>query len=115
MVRNFTKNDASFVCVRCGAKVKNLGYTSRDHCPKCLTSLHVDNFPGDRQNECKGLMTPVGITSTNQKGLIIQYKCEKCGALHNNKTATDDNLDAILSVSNQTYPTFFITLTKNKT
>ena len=46
----FIKNDNSFTCKHCGSQVEKLGYTSRDHCNKCLYSLHVDIEPGDRQN-----------------------------------------------------------------
>jgi len=41
-------------------RLKNFGYTARDHCPYCLYSKHLDIFPGDRKNECKGLMKPIG-------------------------------------------------------
>lgn len=102
MSAKFIKNDNSFVCELCGAKVEKLGYTSRDHCPVCLTSKHVDIFPGDRQNECQGLMKPVDIKMSS-KGYVIQYKCTKCGELHNNKTSNDDNFGTILSVMNKTY------------
>jgi hypothetical protein len=48
--KRFVKNDDFFVCVHCGKEVKPLGYTSRDHCPFCLWSVHVDVNPGDRAN-----------------------------------------------------------------
>lgn len=101
-MKNFKKNDNSFICENCGAKVDKLGYSSRDHCSNCLTSLHVDINPGDRQNSCKGLMIPIEI-NTNNKGYVIKYKCEKCGEIHNNKTAQDDNFETILMVMNKTY------------
>ena len=43
--KRFTKNDDGFVCARCGAEVRPLGYSSRNHCPFCLWSLHVDTSP----------------------------------------------------------------------
>ena len=43
----FTKNDNGFIYANCGFEVKPLGYTSRNHCPFCLCSLHVDILPGD--------------------------------------------------------------------
>lgn len=98
----FKKNDNSFICENCGAKVDKLGYSSRDHCPVCLTSLHVDINPGDRQNSCKGLMVPVEINFSS-KGYVIKFQCEKCGEFHNNKTAQDDNFETILMVMNKTY------------
>lgn len=101
-VKKFSKNDNGFVCQCCGFNVNPLGYTSRDHCPKCLTSLHVDINPGDRANFCKGLMVPVDV-KMNSKGYVIQYKCSKCGELHNNKAADDDDFETILTVMNKTY------------
>ncbi len=44
-MKNFTKNDNEFECENCGAHVDKLEYTSRDHCPKCLYSKHVDILP----------------------------------------------------------------------
>ena len=101
-IKNFTKNDSEFVCEHCGAKVEKLGYTSRDHCPNCLASKHVDVFPGDRQNTCKGTMFPVGVL-VKKDGYTIEYECSVCGAHHNNKSAEDDNFETILSVMNKTY------------
>lgn len=102
-MKNFKKNDNDFICVWCGRNVKALGYTSRDHCPTCLTSLHVDINPGDRANGCKGLLVPIFATFTNNKGYVITYKCEKCKVEHNNKCANDDNFATILKVMNHTY------------
>lgn len=56
--KRFSKNDSGFVCAHCGKKVEPLGYTSRNHCPFCLWSLHVDENPGDRACECGGEMEP---------------------------------------------------------
>ena len=100
--KKFLKNDNGFVCECCGKLVNPLGYTSRDHCPKCLTSIHIDINPGDRANTCKGLMIPIDI-KTNAKGNVIEYKCSKCGTLHNNKCAEDDSFKTILTVMNKTY------------
>ena len=97
------KNDQSFVCQWCGHKVEPLNYTSRDHCPVCLVSKHVDIVPGDRANECAGLMMPVGVDVSAKKGYVIHYKCAKCRAGHNNKAAQDDNMKAILSLMNGSY------------
>lgn len=99
----FTKNDKGFVCQCCKSKVEPLGYTSRDHCPKCLCSLHVDINPGDRNNNCHGLMIPIDINYSQNKGYIIKYKCSKCGAVHNNKMASDDDFKTVLKVMNKTY------------
>lgn len=106
MEKKFTKNDSGFICTQCGANVKPLGYTSRDHCPRCLASIHVDVNPGDRQNPCKGLLLPITVESTNKKGYVITYKCTKCNAIQKNKAAQDDSFEAMLCVMKETYPNY---------
>lgn len=108
----FKKLDEGFICKVCGAKVKPLGYTSRDHCPCCLHSIHVDISPGDRANPCKGVLRPIGIENNNKKGIVILYQCEKCKQTHKNKSANDDNYDAILSLSNYTFNDYLKKLNK---
>lgn len=99
---HFKKNDNGFECINCNKKVYPLGYSSRNHCPHCLYSLHVDIMPGDRQNNCKGLLRPVGIEISGKKGYVIVHKCEKCNATLKNKSAKDDCYNAILEVSKNT-------------
>lgn len=101
-VKHFSKNDCGFVCEHCGFSVEKLNYSSRDHCPNCLCSKHVDIFPGDRQNPCKGLMFPVSV-GVLKDGFVIEYECEKCGEHHNNKSAEDDKFETVLKVMNKTY------------
>ena len=83
----FTKNDASFVCAHCGKEVKPLGYSSRNHCPFCLWSLHVDNNPGDRENTCRAPMEPIFAEVDPKKGFVIVHKCTKCGEIKRNRSA----------------------------
>ena len=92
------KNDNGFVCLHCGKEVSPLGYTSRNHCPYCLRSLHIDNIPGDRANTCLGIMEPIEIENSPKKGYVIVYKCSKCGEIKRNKSADDDSFDKILEV-----------------
>lgn len=103
MQKQFQKNDEEFICANCGHNVPKLGYTSRDHCPKCLCSIHIDINPGDRANTCKGLLVPIECKPSAKKGYVITYKCEKCGKLHNNKSAQDDSTKALFSVMNGSY------------
>lgn len=95
----FSMKDEEFVCINCGSNVSKLNYTARDHCNHCLCSKHVDVNPGDRQNECCGLLKPIGIEKFKNTYKII-YKCEKCGELHKNIMAVDDNMDLIIELSN---------------
>ena len=102
-MKTFTKNDNGFICKNCGKEVKPLIYSSRDHCPYCLCSLHVDINPGDRLNNCKGILRPIDLEYKQNKGYIIVYKCDKCKKIHKNKVAEDDNKTQINKVSNKTY------------
>lgn len=88
----FTKNDASFICGHCGKEVLPLGYSSRNHCPFCLWSLHVDINPGDRANECRGLMEPIRVETDPKKGFVIVHRCTKCGEIKRNRAAHEAKL-----------------------
>ena len=94
----FIKNDNEFICINCGNKVEKLKYTSRDHCNHCLYSIHVDITPGDRKNNCKGMLVPINIELNSKKGEVIIYKCNKCGSIVKNIVANDDNRDAIYEI-----------------
>ena len=50
----------SFTCKVCGRPVVSAGAGTdhRNHCPNCLSSLHVDIEPGDRESDCGGIMDP---------------------------------------------------------
>ncbi|MBQ3408367.1 MAG: RNHCP domain-containing protein [Clostridia bacterium] len=95
----FTKIDEEFVCENCGKNVPKLNYTSRNHCPFCLYSKHVDINPGDRSEDCHGLLEPIGIEISSKKGYVIVFKCKKCGNIRKNKAANDDNMDLIIKLS----------------
>ena len=97
-MKKFYMNDEEFICDNCHRKVEKLHYSSRDHCPYCLFSKHVDVTPGDRANECKGVLEPIGIDKYKNTYKII-YKCLKCGQIHKNIAANDDNFDEIISLS----------------
>jgi len=102
-MKTFEKNDNEFICRVCGKLVPALKYSSRDHCNKCLCSIHIDINPGDRQNTCLGTLVPVEVNTNNKKGYVIKYQCNKCKQFHNNKTAEDDSFKTLLKVMNQTY------------
>lgn len=87
--KRFTKNDSGFICANCGREVLPMGSSSRNHCPFCLCSLHVDVNPGDRANECGGLMRPIRSEPDARRGFIIIHKCEKCGEIRRNRAALD--------------------------
>ena len=102
--KRFTKNDSGFVCAHCEKKVEPLGYTSRNHCPFCLWSLHLDINPGDRASDCGGKLRPIKVETDPKKGYIIVHKCEKCGEIRRNRAATDakiqpDDIDLIIKLT----------------
>lgn len=94
----FSKLDDNFICENCEKRVEKLGYTSRDHCPFCLYSKHVDINPGDRANKCKGLLKPIGIEKFKDSYKII-YECQKCNKIHKNIIANDDDFNLIIDLS----------------
>lgn len=97
-MKNFNMMDEEFICENCHKKISKLNYTARDHCNYCLYSKHVDILPGDRKNECKGLLKPIGIEKYRDTYKII-YQCEKCHQYHKNIMATDDNMNLIIELS----------------
>ena len=102
--KRFRKNDDSFVCGNCGKEVEPLGYSSRNHCPFCLWSIHIDINPGDRACECHGLMKPIKVETDPKKGFIIVHKCTKCGSVKRNRAAHEapvqpDNLKLLIKLT----------------
>lgn len=101
-MKRFNELDEEFICEQCNKKIGKLIYTSRDHCPYCLYSKHVDINPGDRLNMCKGLLKPIGIEKYKDSYKIV-YKCNKCGQIHKNIMARDDDMNKIIEVSKGEY------------
>lgn len=81
-----------FNCQKCLKQVDPLRNGSyRNHCPFCLTSLHVDKkAPGDRESSCLGLMNPIDLHFNSKKGWQILHQCVRCGVEKYNKVAVDD-------------------------
>ena len=96
--KKFKMIDEKFICNVCNKEVLPLGYTARDHCPYCLSSLHVDINPGDRACTCHGILVPIGIEKFKDTYKIV-YKCEKCNMIKRNIMAFDDNMDKIIDLS----------------
>lgn len=89
MSLNFVKKKENFKCSVCNQKVIGTGYTN--HCPNCLWSKHVDIFPGDRKEKCKGLMQPIEIEHKG-KDILIVHKCTKCGATKKCTSTPNDRI-----------------------
>ena len=93
--------EAYFVCQACGAVIAQEGAGSRhrNHCPKCLASLHLDEQPGDRASLCKGVMDAIGVWVRKDGEWAILHRCRKCGAIHSNRIAADDNPIKLVSIA----------------
>ena len=65
---------------------KPAGTQHRNHCPNCLTSLHLDNEPGDRAADWGGEWA-------------IIHRCRLCGKLTSNRIAADDNPMLLMSIA----------------
>ena len=85
--------EESFTCRLCGRLVVSAGAGSdhRNHCPNCLTSLHVDEEPGDRSADCGGVMEPIGVWVRRGGEWAVIHRCRRCGKLSSNRSAADDN------------------------
>jgi len=91
----------SFICKTCGRLVvpECAGTQHRNHCPNCLTSLHLDVAPGDRAADCGGIMEPVAVWVRKGGEWAIVHRCKRCGALSSNRIAADDNPMKLMSIA----------------
>lgn len=78
---------------------KPAGTQHRNHCPNCLTSLHLDNEPGDRAADCGGQMEPVAVRVRKGGKWAIIHRCRLCGKLTSNRIAADDNPMLLMSIA----------------
>jgi DNA-directed RNA polymerase subunit RPC12/RpoP len=87
------EENTDFECMVCQKQVMKLQNGSyRNHCPFCLSSLHVDEkVPGDRKSACLGIMIGDQLKFSGKKGWQIVHKCKKCGTEKVNKIAEGDN------------------------
>jgi hypothetical protein len=91
----------TFTCKACGWPVgpEGAGSGHRNHCPNCLTSLHLDVEPGDRAADCGGLMEPVAVWVRKGGEWAVIHRCKRCGALSSNRVAADDSPMKLLSIA----------------
>lgn len=91
----------SFVCKQCGQLVTpdGAGSRHRNHCPRCLHSLHVDERPGDRASVCEGVMEPISVWVRKSGEWAIVHRCKRCGHLSSNRIAADDNPVKLMSIA----------------
>ena len=100
MSSQFIRTKEDFTCKKCGFFVEGEGYTN--HCSECLWSKHVDIYPGDRAENCGGMMEPIMVEKKGKEYIII-HKCVKCGLKKPNKTVKEDNFQTIIQISAENF------------
>ena len=96
-VKRFQRKKEDFTCEVCKTEVVGTGYTN--HCPECLTSKHVDIFPGDRLEECGGVM-PVTEIIRKGDGYTLVHSCQTCKYSHTDHFRDNaDNIDSLIKLS----------------
>ncbi|MBT3349407.1 RNHCP domain-containing protein [bacterium] len=98
MTKTFVKINDEFPCAVCGHFNPPAPRTCRNHCQKCLCSLHVDISPGDRAESCHGILRPISIETVGGEMRSIVFRCEKCGKISKNKIAEDDDREKLLEI-----------------
>ncbi|PIT98144.1 MAG: RNHCP domain protein [Candidatus Andersenbacteria bacterium CG10_big_fil_rev_8_21_14_0_10_54_11] len=94
--KNFIARNDAFTCEHCRTHVSAARGTSRNHCPACLTSKHVDSsIPGDRSANCRGLMPAIRYEGTDPGKLDLVHQCQRCGKISRNRTAPDEKVSQL--------------------
>ena len=90
-----------FTCVVCGREIhpEGAGSEHRNHCPACLSSVHLDNIPGDRASNCHGIMEPIAVWVRDDGEWALIHRCSKCGHLSSNRSAADDNPAKLMAIA----------------
>jgi DNA-directed RNA polymerase subunit RPC12/RpoP len=93
----FTVAGGSFTCIHCGATIPENapGTGQRNHCPRCLWSIHVDIRPGDRSSLCRAPMEPITLWADKSGEVRVIHRCTGCGMLKANRIAGDDEESAL--------------------
>jgi hypothetical protein len=84
------------------------GVQSRNHCPLCGWSRHLDwREPGDRRASCRAPMELIGLTTKRSRNkyarerdgeLMLIHRCTSCGKLAINRVAADDDAELLLAL-----------------
>ena len=101
MNKHDNKGSQDFTCKVCGAyvTVDGGGTKNRNHCPVCLSSVHLDIEPGDRAADCGGTMEPIGVWIRKNGEWALIHRCKICGTLSSNRIAADDNPVKLMSIA----------------
>lgn len=90
-----------FTCRACGRVVvpEGAGSGHRNHCPRCLSSIHLDVCPGDRAADCGGIMEPVAVSVKKGGEWTLIHRCRRCKAMSLNRIAADDSPIKLMSLA----------------
>jgi len=94
-----------FTCKVCGRLVvpSGAGSDHRNHCPYCLSSVHVDEAPGDRSSDCHGVMEPIAVWVRKNGEWAIIHRCRVCNKMSSNRIAADDNPMKLMAIAMRPY------------
>jgi len=95
--RNPIHVNETFACVWCGYD-NPLSSRIRDHCLRCLRSLHLDVVPGDRASDCRSIMHPTSIVLNGGRPRIT-YQCTGCDHRHQIWAHPGDQIPPSLSIA----------------
>lgn len=95
-MKQFTRREEDFTCIMCSKHIEGTGYTN--HCPYCLYSIHIDVYPGDRQEQCHGIMKPIDIVTRGGEPVDVIHQCQKCFITKTNKLSEGDSMDAVITI-----------------
>jgi hypothetical protein len=93
----------AFVCGHCGVTVlaDAPGTGQRNHCPRCLHSVHLDITVGDRRSSCRGLMEPIALWLRGDGEVSLLHRCRRCGVIRANRLAGDDDEAAVRTLAHR--------------
>lgn len=83
----------TFDCVRCGLTVSELGPhdRTRNHCPSCLHSRHIQDHIEGGPSDCRSRMTPISIAVLRNGDWMVIHRCTRCDELTSSPICPDDN------------------------
>ena len=97
-MKTFIYRNESFECKNCGMAVPPSKQSCRNHCTKCLYSLHLDVNPGDRLANCGALMLPAEVGFKGGLPAFLRHKCTKSGHSQKNKLSEDDDREELAKI-----------------
>ena len=95
MMKRYDENGS---CIVCGWSPPKDGIEKkkRDHCPCCLSAVHRED---EEENECGGILEPVGIWVRSDNEWEIIQRCSLCGQMVTAPVEQDDSPIKVLSIA----------------